>query len=333
MSALPILDLVAGIIFIYFLLAIVNNAIIEIISAYTKIRAQDLMLWLEQTFNKDANNKLADKIADHPLLSALSAKGKSTAYFNPKNFASALVQVIWAAHKANETSQELNIENLKSAISSSPALPDALKEMLIFEIDKISNTAAETGQQIQLLERRIEDWYNGIMERIGSRFKRKILKYTLLVSMCLALSLNVDTLSLASYFYRHPLESAAWAQQGYDSLKDSSYKAIVEQIALINPADSNAKHKADSLKTVINDQKQMAVSKLKVMQTGLPLGWNQEILDDLLLGSSGSKCYNILKKILGIAITVFAMAMGAPFWFDVLSKVANIRSVIKPTNK
>src|SRR4051812_49082308 len=31
-------------------------------------------------------------------------------------------------------------------------------------------------------------------------------------------------------------------------------------------------------------------------------------------------------KVLGLAITAFALAFGAPFWFDVLSKVARLRN-------
>ena len=33
----------------------------------------------------------------------------------------------------------------------------------------------------------------------------------------------------------------------------------------------------------------------------------------------------ILAKITGLAATVFAMMMGAPFWFDLLNKVSNLR--------
>jgi hypothetical protein len=32
-----------------------------------------------------------------------------------------------------------------------------------------------------------------------------------------------------------------------------------------------------------------------------------------------------LLKILGIALSSFAIALGAPFWFDVLNKIINVR--------
>ena len=36
------------------------------------------------------------------------------------------------------------------------------------------------------------------------------------------------------------------------------------------------------------------------------------------------------QKVFGLLITIFAVTLGAPFWFDVLSKVANLRNSIKP---
>jgi hypothetical protein len=38
----------------------------------------------------------------------------------------------------------------------------------------------------------------------------------------------------------------------------------------------------------------------------------------------------LLLKLLGYLITAAAVSMGAPFWFDVLNKVSNLRSTLKP---
>jgi hypothetical protein len=48
----------------------------------------------------------------------------------------------------------------------------------------------------------------------------------------------------------------------------------------------------------------------------IPLGW-QTAPDD---------AGGWLLKLLGWLITVFALSFGAPFWFDVLGKVVNMRS-------
>jgi hypothetical protein len=38
----------------------------------------------------------------------------------------------------------------------------------------------------------------------------------------------------------------------------------------------------------------------------------------------------ILVKILGLVLTVVAVSLGAPFWFDLLQRVSNIRAAGKP---
>jgi hypothetical protein len=35
--------------------------------------------------------------------------------------------------------------------------------------------------------------------------------------------------------------------------------------------------------------------------------------------------YPVLLKIIGILISILAVSQGAPFWFDMLQKVANLR--------
>lgn len=54
--------------------------------------------------------------------------------------------------------------------------------------------------------------------------------------------------------------------------------------------------------------------------TALPLGWNGENVGD------GSLVWVVLEKIAGILLTGAALMLGAPFWFDVLGKVARLRS-------
>src|SRR5258708_4033983 len=49
---------------------------------------------------------------------------------------------------------------------------------------------------------------------------------------------------------------------------------------------------------------------------GLPLGWPVYPATGL----------DWVVKIVGLGITVFAVSLGAPFWFDLLNKVSNLRA-------
>jgi len=62
------------------------------------------------------------------------------------------------------------------------------------------------------------------------------------------------------------------------------------------------------------------------LQLNLPFGWNTAYFKTLFPpGDFWDGLLGILAKITGLAATVFAMMMGAPFWFDLLNKVSNLR--------
>ena len=69
------------------------------------------------------------------------------------------------------------------------------------------------------------------------------------------------------------------------------------------------------------DQAAACVDDLE--QLGLPFGWNDGNRPEWSLTGVGGKA-------LGLIITVFALMIGAPFWFDTLSKLARLRTTGKP---
>jgi len=60
------------------------------------------------------------------------------------------------------------------------------------------------------------------------------------------------------------------------------------------------------------------------------LGWTAIEWRSLWAGDAGRVALNVLAKLLGLVITALAISMGAPFWFDVINKVANLRATLKP---
>jgi seryl-tRNA synthetase len=76
-------------------------------------------------------------------------------------------------------------------------------------------------------------------------------------------------------------------------------------------------------------KKQKELKKLtenvkKLEEIGLPIGWKRD--DPRLVPHR----WGWLVKILGWLLTAFAISLGAPFWFDLLTKFVNVRSSLKP---
>ncbi len=54
----------------------------------------------------------------------------------------------------------------------------------------------------------------------------------------------------------------------------------------------------------------------QLQQLGIPLGWK----------SRPSNAGDWWNKLAGLALTAFAVSLGAPFWFDLLNRFMNIRA-------
>jgi hypothetical protein len=59
-----------------------------------------------------------------------------------------------------------------------------------------------------------------------------------------------------------------------------------------------------------------------------PIGWTKSDLGLFtdFWKSSSKNFWQILTKAVGLFLTVLAVSLGAPFWFDMLNKFVNIRS-------
>lgn len=337
MTPLPILDLIAGLIFIYFLLAIINNSFFELFAALFKLRAYYLKDWLITTFsNKTKTATLAQEIMDHPLLSGLTKNGKATTYMNAKSFAPAFIEIIFTNFHPEGT--VFTLQNIRTAIAGTTILPLTLKNVFLFFIDKtnaaqvVAKATNTSINELEHFENQVSNWFDSIMERVGSKFKRNTLVFTTIFATIITLSLNIDSISMANYLYSNPEARQKCAATAYASISDSTTIKRVEKIRAnnlmmkkegANNASIDSTNKSiDNFLTEVKQQKELIASTMGTLNANLPIGWTKE--EEKSFRSSP------IKKLGGWLMTIMAICLGAPFWFDVLSKVANIRSSLKP---
>lgn len=144
---------------------------------------------------------------------------------------------------------------------------------------------------------KLEHWYDDEMSRLTGWYKRRVQRFILGYSIALTLFFNVDTISIAQTLWRSPVEQAAAAQAAA-----SAAGKTVEQI-------------------------DTSVAAIKGLE--MPLGWaplhaGTKVSTDPRHFPASFPAW--LVKALGLAVTVFALAFGAPFWFDVLGKIARVRN-------
>ena len=335
MSGFPIVDLIAGMIFIYFLLSVICSSVIEMILTVLKARAKLLEEWLVSIFDMqvkagDKEIPLGQAIMDHCSVTALSGKGKSPSYIDAKNFTSALLEKL-TFDPANPNSIATDLNTFISKIEQTNYLSLELKRAFLtyaYEArDKYQEVSTKTVSDIEIFRSKIENWYDTTMDRLTGELKRRYTRpFTLIVAIVSALLLNADSINIAKYLYSDPDIRTKIAAQAYEAA-DSTAQAYNKHIVTIQQAnDTTAAQLQATLKTGLENINTARAA----LQQNLPFGWNPVYFRTLFpKGDFWSGILSILAKLTGLTVTVFAIMMGAPFWFDLLNKVANLRGTGK----
>jgi len=184
----------------------------------------------------------------------------------------------------------------------------------------------------------LESWFNDAMDRLSGSYKRRAQFVSFALGLMLAATLNVDSIYVATSLWREPTLRQAIIVQA------QTYVEANPQLADATTAVSTS----DPLESIPEIQQLLR-------SVNLPFGWTTEVVDTAgkqctlvpykstqmwgitaqnELGQSVCKRFSNLPlslnswliKLLGFFITSLATAQGAPFWFDILKKLVNIRS-------
>ena len=166
-------------------------------------------------------------------------------------------------------------------------------------IEKISNPKLKRvfqslDIQADNLENQISEWFDAGMERASGWYQRRVQLCSILISSVLVIGMNANTITIAKTLWED------------DVLRSEAVKAV-EKISEKDPSN-------------INDKKKEEVKKAKSL---FPLGWS-----DFVWSWSW-----FFESIIGWLITIAAMSLGAPFWFDLIGKISNIRNSKKGEDK
>lgn len=332
MSAFPILDLVIGMIFVYFLLGIVCSSAIEIILTGLKARATLLEEWLFKIFDKTITQPdgktltLGQAIMDHCSITALAKTGKSTDYIDAKNFTSALLEKI-TFNPGNPKSIAKDIDEIIAVLEKTTILSTEFQRVLLtyaYEAkDTYEHISEKTESEIQLFRTKVENWFDSSMDRITGALKKRYSRpATFVVAIFVTCLLNADSISIAKYLYSNPEVRTKIAMQAFDAAKDSAFTIRVNQMRVMNDSATNEKLSGDDIKSEIN-QKITDINKARQgLNDVLPLTWKP---GELTNANGNFSLLLLFSKITGLLVTILAIMMGAPFWFDLLNKISNMR--------
>jgi hypothetical protein len=268
-----------------------------------------------------ANHTLANFYA-HPLIVGLSqlpwrlwpwdTKVRIPSYIPTQTFTRALVDTI-APASSGAASPLLEVRRTLGA------LPEHLRRPLLLALD-------DAGGDVNAFRAGVAIWFDNAMERVSGLYKRKTKVTVLLFAVGVTLFTNADTIRIVRALSSNQALRSALVAQAEATVRAPD--AVTSQLMPDTGASANARRAA------------FAKSLGDMQALGLPIGY---VVPDSVRtaidhaswvgapwkGTLYLRLYvpQILSGLIGLLLTALALSLGAPFWFDMLNKVVNVRAV------
>lgn len=353
-----VLEVLIGLALVYLLLSLVCSTIQEAVSAMRNWRGKMLREAIARLLGesiRDARAATAGswtaRIYAHPLVEALQRKTeRAPSYIPNATFAEALVDEIVSGDaksvclSASDRALVLmRVLSQRSSVASTPAAPtnpatqvthaqgparlelppnvakalNLLMDRARRRVDAMAPDAA--ARTLEAFKQEVCDWYENTMNRATGWYRRLTQFWLFVIATIAVTATNVDTLMIAEQLAHDPKAREA---------ATSAAIAIVEQ--------ENASSGAAKTQTPAE-----AVKRLRAVadESQIQIGWPDPARERLetkrksdpslaptsVEAAEQDRLYWI-RKFLGLAITICAVALGAPFWFQVLEKLVKLRS-------
>jgi hypothetical protein len=282
-------------------------------------------------------------VFNHPLVGGTQAQNRP-AYVSSQNFTSALLFVLRGAATGTIFS------DFAGAVNQLPA--GSLKTTL-------TTLIREAQGDLDALKAGIARWYDSSMDRLSGEYKRSAQLITFLVGFAIAAACNVDTIHMVSRLYAEPALRASLSETAAKYVKsqpkpavsaaaDASKAAGAAGAASAQNAAAGANAASASTGAVQNAaetttaatteqveaQFQAAQKAEDLLMKTAPVGWASVQVPAAPTSTSG-KVQDFLADpriwwwglaVLGWLVTALAAMLGAPFWFDLLQKLVNVRN-------
>ncbi|WP_254175058.1 hypothetical protein [Planktothrix pseudagardhii] len=318
------LDVAIGLFFIYLILSLLASGIQELIATILEWRAKQLKeaikILLGDNEASDPSAQQAQKIADdlwnHPLIQSLNQRKIRRSSFGPsyissKMFAAALLEVL-------KTDYDLDISGtmngIVESINQNKKLDPEIRRR-IYSIALIAQrkaTASENG--IKFLEKEIKIWFDQSMERASGVYNRNVKGFAFFMGFIVVTLINADTFHILERLNKDAALRSSINQVATQVMTD--YKEPIEECLKQAKTQKEQNKCFDKINTSLD-------------QITMPLGWDTSTIEKFTKQLHPLDLNNIRDRVLvifGWLLSAATIAMGAPFWFELLGKFINVRN-------
>jgi hypothetical protein len=292
---------------------------------------------------------LTNLVYDSPLIKALGKyagsltpkgdaakqekKDKDPSYIPGETFASAVIgtaanleRLTFEAAGKLEDARKLEIVDSANDVFQrieqldEPAWLKAFAAEAKGSTDHVADEAKRAAARLEALKTRIATHFDDAMDRVAGWYKRRTRWWLVLWSAVLVVGLNSDAIAVSS---------TLWSD---DALRESvvAQAALIEQPTAQTCPDLAAEEGKDGTAFVDDVVGCVTEAVDDVEKLNLPLGWPGAPWSGLGEDNPDPRlpagAVGMAVKALGLALTIGAASLGAPFWFGLLNKLTNLRA-------
>lgn len=364
----PILETILSLTVVILIFSILVTCVQEGRATIARSRSKMLEMAIGEVLNDKFNKNFAYLLYQHPQIDLLKRKqGELPSYIDGETFAAALIDLI--AKESTETvflesrdkKQLLKKEQFTETVLEKAKMGSSLEAMdnitedtnpqmtslarrfwmgadslkysdlkkLLLSFEPVASDASrgQSPESLDQLKAQIKKWYDNYMDRVTGWYKRKIRKNIFFAATVVTLFFNLNFITLSKTIYA-------------DSKLRKTLTSMADSLAKEQAPISALKAKLAKDTMYLGD-----VDINAVVGVELPIGWKMNVADAPVKNKTwfGEAIAFIryffahhftLRNIAGWFIFIMALSLGAPFWFDVMKKLVNVRNTgIAPQTK
>lgn len=281
-----ILEMAISLVFVYFLLSLVCTAFNEWVARMLALRSRTLEAGIKNLLSDPNFDDKAKELYQHPIIKGLYKQGTVDKWLRREGKPS----YIPAQHFALALMDTVFEDPETGRRQPLDQINDTIANLEPKDLRKVFQTLMDQADnELDKFQEDLEEWFDASMERVSGWYARHMGIITLCFALLVTLFANADTVMMAKHF------------SGDNALRAAVVEAAGEWV------------------TESNQEPDVSIKEIQeeAAELNLPLGWELEPLPTSFDGW--------MLKIVGLLITTLALSLGAPFWFDVLNKLVNMR--------
>ena len=227
--------------------------------------------------------------------------------------------------------------------------------------DVLKDYWEKSGENLDVMKDSLANWFNAYMDRVSGWYKSQQKKKFLIAGTCVALLLNVDSLHLIKVIsqddnlraklvqealrqkdnsneFKFSSDALLLSEENQDGKKRKwTEEEIQEKLIRLQKAEDSLHwiqiKKADSLINYLGEQEIPVGWSKKTAPVSWLIKYDHQNMQDkqtyineyIQERNYHPGFFGILLYLLGVGISAISLSFGAPFWFDVLMKLVNLR--------